>query len=118
MSSVKTITIRTAADGSYTWERYFTGIIDAIDFEIGDLSTPDIDVTDDDHTLTLLSVNGVAADTVYYPSTFLMAADGTTAALVGTAMKAATSFPFIGTLKVAVTGGGDTKTGHVKILYH
>ncbi len=118
MSSVKTVTIRTATDGSYTWERYFTGVIDAIDFEIGDLSTPDIDVTDDDHSLSLLSVNGVSVDTVYYPSAFLEAADGTNAALVGTSMKGATSFPFIGTLKIAVTGGGDTKTGHVKILYH
>ena len=45
------------------------------------------------------------------------AADGTSAALVGTAMKGATAFPFIGTLKVAVTGAGDTKSGKVIILY-
>jgi hypothetical protein len=118
MSSVKTITIRTNVSGAYSWERYFTGVIDAIELEIGDLSTPDFDVTDETHTLTLVSVNGVAATTVYYPSTFLEAADGTSAALVGTAMKGATSFPFIGSLKVAVTGAGDTKTGHVRILYH
>jgi len=115
--SVKTISIRTAADGSYSWERVFRGTIRAIEFQVGDLSTPDIDITDEDHTLTLLSVNGVAADTVYYPSTFLEASDGTSAALVGTAMKGATAFPFIGTLKVAVSGGGDTKTGKVVILY-
>jgi len=115
--SVKTISIRTAADGSYSWERAFRGTIRAIELQIGDLSTPDFDVTDEDHTLTLISVNGVAATTVYYPSTFLEAADGTSAALVGTAMKGATAFPFIGTLKVAVTGAGDTKSGKVIILY-
>lgn len=118
MSSVKTITVRTAADGHYTWQRYFTGVIDAIELEIGDLSTPDLAVTDDTHTLNILTVTGVAATTVYYPSTFLEAADGTTAALVGTGMKGATSRPFIGVLKIAVTGAGDTKTGHIRILYH
>lgn len=115
--SVKTISIRTDGAGAYAWERAFTGTIRAISLEIGDLSTPDFDVTDEDHSLTLISVNGVAADTVYYPSTFLEAADGTTAALVGTAMKGATAFPVIGTLKVAVSGAGDTKTGKVRILY-
>ena len=115
--SVKTVNIRTAADGSYSWERLFRGTIRAIEFQIGDLSTPDIDITDETYTLTLLSVNGVAASTVYYPSTFLEAADGTTAALVGTAMKGATAAPVMGVLKVAITGGGDTKSGKVIILY-
>lgn len=115
--SVKEISIRTAADGSYSWERTFRGTIRAIRLELGDLSTPDLDVTEEDDSLSIISVDGVAADTTYYPSTFLMAADGTTAALVGTAMKGATALPIIGTLKVAVTGAGDTKRGKVIILY-
>lgn len=115
--SVKTIFIRTAADGSYTYTRNFTGQIKAIAFEIGDLSTPDIDITDDTYGRTLLSVNGVAADTMYTPSDFLEAADGTTAALVGTAMKGAMSAVVMGVLKVVVTGGGDTKSGKVRLLY-
>ncbi len=118
MSSVKTVTIRTSSGGAYTWSRYFTGVIDAIEVDIGDLSTPDVAITDDTHTINILTVAGVAATTVYYPSAFLEAADGTSAALVGTAMKGATSRPFIGVLKIAVTGAGDTKTGHVRILYH
>lgn len=115
--SVKTISIRTAADGSYTYERNFKGVIHAIELVIGDLSTPDIDVTDDDYSKTLLSVNGVAADTMWLPSDFLQAADATTAALVGTGMKGATGAVVMGTLKVAITGGGDTKRGRVNILY-
>ena len=115
--SVKQIIIRTAADGSYTYTRAFKGVINAIEFLIGDLSTPDIDVTDDKYSKTLLSVNGVAADTLYLPSDFLQAADATTAALVGTAMKGARAAVVMGTLKVAITGAGDTKRGTVNIHY-
>ncbi len=115
--SVKTVFIRTAADGSYTWARAFKGKINAIEFVIGDLSTPDIDVTDATYSKTFLSVNGVAADTMYLPSDFLQAADASTAALVGTAMKGATEAVCMGVLTVAITGGGDTKRGRVNILF-
>jgi hypothetical protein len=115
--SQKSVFVRTAADGSFTWQRSFKGTIRAIEFLVGDLSTPDIDVTDDTYSLSFLSVNGVAADTVYFPSEFLMAADGTTAALVGTAMKGAAPATCMGVLKVAITGAGDTKSGRVNILY-
>jgi hypothetical protein len=115
--SVRTITIRTAADGSFTYERSFRGTIRALELQLGDLSTPDIDVTDDTYSKSFLSVNGVAADTVYFPSEFLEAADGTSAALVGTAMKGATAAVCMGVLKVAVTGGGDTKRGRLVVLY-
>ena len=115
--SVRTIAIRTAADGTFTYERSFRGEIRALELQIGDLSTPDIDVTDDTYSKTLLSVNGVAADTVWLPSDFLQAADATTAALVGTAMKGATSAVVMGVLKVAITGGGDTKRGRLIVLY-
>jgi hypothetical protein len=115
--SQKSVFVRTDASGDFSWERSFKGTIRAIEFQIGDLSTPDIDVTDDTYSLSLLSVNGVSASTVYYPSTFLEAADGTTAALVGTAMKGATTATVMGVLKIVVAGGGDTKRGRVNILY-
>lgn len=117
MSSVRTVTIRTAADGSFTNSRVLRGIIRAITVELGTLSTPDIDVTDDTYSQTFLSVNGVAADTTYYPSTFLQAADGTDAALVGTGVKGAGPAVCMGALKVVVTGAGDTKVGHIRFLY-
>jgi hypothetical protein len=115
--SIKRIFVRTAADGSFTYERSFRAKINAIEFQIGDLSTPDIDITDDTYSVTFLSVNGVAADTVYRPSQFLQAADGTDAALVGTAMKGATAAVCMGVLKVAITGAGDTKRGEVILHY-
>lgn len=119
--SVRTITIRTAADGSFTYERSFRGTIRALELQLGSggtaLSTPDIDVTDDTYSKSFLSVNGVASDTVYFPSEFLEADDGTSAALVGTGMKGATAAVCMGVLKVVVTGGGDTKRGRLVVLY-
>lgn len=116
--STKTVFIRTAADGSYSWQRLFRGTIAAIEFQIGDLSTPDIDVTDETYAQTFLSVNGVAADTTYYPNTFREAADGTSAALAGTGVKVGAPAVCMGELKVAITGGGDTKSGKVIIQYY
>lgn len=118
MSSVRTIHVKTASDGSFTYERVLRGVIDAIEVLVGDLSTPDIDITDDTYSKSFLSVDGVSADTVYYPSEFLMAADATTAALVGTGMKGASAAVCVGTLKVVVAGGGDTKKGEIRVLYH
>jgi hypothetical protein len=115
--SVKTVSIRTAADGSYTWSRSFRGTIRAIEIQLGDLSTPDIAITDDTYSTNILTLTGISASAVHRPSAFLEAADGTTAALVGTGMKGATAISIMGVLKVAVTGGGDTKSGKVIILY-
>src|SRR5688500_11622504 len=107
--SVKTILVRTAADGSYTYERSFKGVIQAIEVDLGSgataLSTPDVDVTDDTYALTVLSVNAVAANTVYQPTIVLGDTDGSTSATaVGPAA-------VMGVLKVAITGAGDTKRG-------
>lgn len=118
--SVKRIFIRTAANGSYTWSRPFRGVIHSIEVKKGDLSTPDIDVTDATYSKTFLSVDGVAADTVYYPSTAQMGAAGTalnasdeSGVIVGSYGPAIC----MGVLTVAVTGAGDTKSGEVVILY-
>lgn len=114
--SVKTIFIRTAANGTYTYERNFKGVIHALEFQIGDLSTPDIDVTDDTYSKSFLSVNGVAADTVYYPGGFLDADTGSDLE-VDTGVKAGSPAVCMGVLTVAVTGGGDTKRGKLIVLY-
>lgn len=114
--SVRSISIRTDASGAYTYTRAFKGVIHGIEVLVGDLSTPDVDITDDDYSLTFLSVNGVAADTIYFPSEFLQDNAGTDVE-VTTSTKAATAAICMGTLKVAVTGGGDTKRGRINILY-
>lgn len=118
--SVKTIFIRTASDGSFTFTRDFKGVIHAIELIKGDLSTPDIDVTDDKYSKSFLSVDGVAADAVYYPSSPQMAAAGTALDVSDESGVVVGSYgPAIcmGTLKVVVTGAGDTKKGTLKILY-
>lgn len=118
--SVKRIFVRTAADGSFSWERAFVGAIYGIKVEVGTLSTPDIDVTDDDFSKTYLSVDGVAADTMYVPASAQQAAAGTALDVSDESGVAVGSYgPAVcmGTLKVAVTGGGDTKKGTVTILY-
>jgi hypothetical protein len=115
--AVKRVFIRTDAAGAYSWERSFRGVIDAIEVQIGDLSTPDIDITDETYSLSFLSVNGLAADTVYFPGEFLQDNAGVDLA-AGTSIKAGTPAVCMGSLKIAVTGGGDTKRGEVIILYH
>ncbi len=115
--SVKNISVRTDPSGDFTYERLFRGVILAIEVDTGDLSTPDIDITDDTYSLTFLSVNGVAADAVYFPSEFLQDSGGDPDALVGTAMKGAFPAVCMGVLKIVVAGGGDTKSGKIRILY-
>jgi hypothetical protein len=116
MSNRKTIFVRTDETGAYTWERNFQAEILAIEVQVGDLSTPDIDITDDTYSQTFLSVNGVAADTVYYPSTLLDASTGSDLE-VDTGVKSGGHAVCMGVLKVEVTGGGDTKKGRIVVLY-
>ncbi len=114
--SIKTIFLRTDASGDYTYERNFKGVINAIEYVNTDLETPDIDVTDDTYSKSILSVTGVAADTVYYPSRLLQSDAGTDLE-VDTGVKAAGPAVCAGVLKVVVAGGGNTKKGRLYILY-
>lgn len=119
--STRTIVIRTDADGEFTYERAFTGSINAIEYKNDAdeglaLSTPDIDVSDGVYELSILSVDAVASDTVYQPRMFAQDTDGTDLA-VGTSIKAAVPFAVMGTLKVVVTGGGANNQGRLRILY-
>jgi len=114
--STKTTFIRTDAAGAFTYERNFKGVIHGLEFQIGTLTTPDIDVTDDTYGVSFLSVNGVAADTAYYPGEFLQ--DNAGADLeVDTGVKAGTAAVCMGVLKVVVTGGGNTFKGRLVVLY-
>lgn len=114
--STKTIFIRTAADGTFTYERNFKGVIDGIELIIGTLSTPDIDITDDTYGISFLSLNGVAADAAYYPGNWLMS--DAAVPLEDNSTQMAAPAVCMGVLKVAVTGGGNTLKGRVTILYH
>ena len=116
MSNRKTIFIRTDGSGDFSWERNFQQVIHGFELQLGDLSTPDIDITDDTYSQTFLSVNGVASDTAYYPSTLLQGSDGADLE-VDTGVNAAGPAVCMGVLKVVVTGGGDTKKGRLVVLY-
>lgn len=118
--SVKQINVRTNGSGAYTYTRDFKGVIHGISIEIGDLSTPDVDVTDSKYSKTFLSVDGVAADTSYVPSRSLESAAGAALDVSDESGVAVGSFgPAVcmGTLSVAVTGGGASKKGKIYIVY-
>lgn len=108
----KTFYVTTAADGSWTGAYAVRGQLIGVAVEVGDLSTPDIDVTDEtfDTPISLLSVNGIAADAVYYPQvTSTDPSDGT----AGDTFFAPGIF---GRVQVAVSGAGDTKHGLIHLL--
>jgi hypothetical protein len=92
--STKRIRVRTATDGTYTYERAMSGTVRAVEVQVGDLSTPDVAVTDGVYGTAVYSASGMAAD----------------------AKSALLDVVVMGTLKVAVTGAGDTKRGWVNVL--
>lgn len=86
-------------------------VLRCIDFELGTLSTPDIDLTDEETGTVILSVDGVAADTRYVPT--ILGTDDAGADVTGAALP----FPVMGRIQVEVTGGGATKTGRLVLMY-
>ena len=92
--STKEIRVRTASDGTYTYERDFRGVVRAVEVLLGDLSTPDVAVTDGTYGTSVYSGSALAVDT----------------------KSGLLNVVVMGTLKVAVTGGGDTKKGWVNVL--
>lgn len=93
--SSKTVSIRTDAAGAFTYERPFFGEIRAIYTDPDTLETPDIVITDPVHGTTIRTMTGLSAEDFYQPGA---------------------PIAVFGTLKVAVTGGGDTKHGRVRFL--
>lgn len=87
--STKRIRVRTAADGSYTSEHPFQGVVRCVEVLLGDLVSPDVVVTDGTYGTSVYSGSGLVAD-------------ATTSYL---------SVPVMGTLKVEVTGAGGYQGG-------
>lgn len=109
----KSVTLTTDGTGaaSATISVRGAAVLRCIDFELGDLSTPDIDITDEPTGTVVLSVNGVAADTRYVPT--ILGTDDAGADVVGAGL----SFPIMGGLQIVIAGGGATKTGTFQLLY-
>ena len=93
--STRTILITTDAAGAFTYERPFFGAVVAAKTDVGDLDTPNIVISDPDSGVTLRTLTGISADDFWQPSA---------------------PIAVYGTLRVAVTGGGDTKHGSVRFL--
>lgn len=109
--NTKTIVVETDASGDFTYERRLAGVVKGIAVDVGDLSTPDIDITDGVWTTSILSVNGVAADTIYQPVVAAVGTDGV--AITGQYVSPA----IFGSLKIVVAGGGASKTGTIRLLF-
>lgn len=86
--------MRTGADGTFTYERLLRAEVRAVEVQLGTLTTPDLDITDDTYGTSLVSDTAIATDSVYFPAAVCM-----------------------GVLKVQVTDGGDTKSGRIVVLY-
>lgn len=85
------------------------GLLLSVALEKGTLETPDIDLTDEPAGVSLLSVDGVAADTRWNLGTLAQKADGTNSTTYR-------SVPVFGRIHVAVTGAGSVKTGRLVFL--
>lgn len=84
--------------------------IHAIRIELGTLETPDITITEDPSTDSILALTGVAASVTKYPTVLGQTSAG--ANIAG----AAVAFPVYDRIKIVTAGGGDTKTGRVILL--
>lgn len=99
------IPVKTAADGSFETEVHAQGALRAVAIDIGDLSTPDVTITDTFDDTDVFADTGIAGDARYYPTTDdPNSADGE-------------GFPapmIIQRATVTVAGGGNAKSG---VLY-
>ncbi len=94
MSST-TVLVSTDPSGAFTYERPFFGAIIAVATDIGDLETPTIVISDPVAGTTIRTMTSLAADDFWQPGN---------------------QVAVFGTLRVAVTGAGDTKHGSVRFL--
>lgn len=109
----KNLTITTDSGGDFTATLSVRGAaaLRCVEFDIGDLSTPDIDITDEPSGTVVLSVDAVAASARYVPT--ILGTDDAGADVVGAALP----FPIMGQIEVVIAGGGDTKSGSMTFLY-
>lgn len=110
MARIRTIHVLTDGTGAFSQDIAYRGQLIAVQVATGDLSTPDLDITDEPSGTNLLSVNAIAEDTTYYP---MVASSDITDGTAGDGWQAPAVF---GRLTVAVTGGGNAKSGTIKLL--
>lgn len=109
--TIRTVNVMTDGAGAFSTDVSYRGQLIAVKVELGDLSTPDIALSDSTDDRNLLTVAGIAADAVYH----LQAATADPAD--GTAGDSFVAPAVFGGVTVAVTGGGATKVGKIKLLF-
>ena len=108
---IYTISATTDGDGDYSTTLDIYGEILGIWLDIGDLSTPDIDISDTTTGELALTVDAVATDTMYH--TRVLATTNAAGALTVTGNTYQNYY--VGNCTVAVSGAGDTKSGSIYI---
>jgi hypothetical protein len=110
MALLKRINILTDGSGDFTYENVFRGVINAVVINVGDLSTPDIAISDGVYEVSVLDLSGVAADARYQP---VVAVQDDSGADIADVYGPPAIF---GSLKVVVAGGGANKSGSIDLM--
>lgn len=111
MASAHIVPVTTAADGTAQVDVRIYGVIEAIAFRLGSLVSPHFTITDQLSGGAILAVTDVLADVRYQPRVPVQDA-------TGNAIANAYDKPSVtGTCRVAVTNGGNKKSGAVIILF-
>jgi hypothetical protein len=91
------------------------GLVRAVAVDLGTLSTPDLVITDAVTADNILTVAGIAADTRYQPK--IVATDPADGSALDSAGDVAYESPAcMGTMTIAITGGGAVTTGTLYLL--
>lgn len=106
---VHSVRLKTNGAGSGSKTVSVRGQLIAVAVEIGDLSTPDVAITDEPTGTALLTLTGQAGSAVFYPTIADNDVDGSSGS--GVASQAV-----FGSLQVSVTGGGANKEGIFRFL--
>jgi hypothetical protein len=121
----KRIPLRTSSEGTVSVDVRITGPLVAVDLQLGTLSTPDIEITDEPAGITLLDVAGVDADARWQLGRLLQGSDGEDLTVEvhdgddGTSEVSAYAPPVvIGRVHIAVTGGGASKGGLLTLVFN
>lgn len=107
---IRRIAVTTDPSGDFSATFHAYGTLHGVNIELGDLSTPDVTISDANREVELLAVTGLAASAFYQLSSQMQGDDGED-------LTGAFGAPVItGSLLVEVAGGGATKSGTITLL--
>lgn len=107
---IKRVPVTTLADGSFSQDIHVTGQVEAVFVSLGNLSTPDISITDLMTAKVVLAKTGLATSKLYQTKTVVQKASD------GTNLSDLDDVPVFGHLNVAIAGGGDKASGTIYIM--